>query len=509
LISPKSKITGETPVLRETSHFYFPLGVYQSRLEKYIDEKNEQETWKENVLNYCKSWFNEGLQDRAVTRDLDWGVKVPLEKYKDKVLYVWFEAVLGYISSTKDWCRKKGEPDLWKKYWQDEKTKYIAFIGKDNVVFHCIVFPAMLMSWNDNDEHKYVLPDNVPANEFLNYEGLKFSKSRGWGIDLKDFLKNFPPDPLRYYLASNLPENRDTDFYWRDFQAKNNNELADILGNFVNRVLTFTQKHFNSEVPDAKNLSETDSSMLTSLTEYVSRVDSYYERIKIKDALTEIMNLARAANKFFNDSEPWKTVKTDKEKCAATIFVSLQVIRTLAIMISPIVPFTSERIFSILNLRTKKLKEWNGAASAMLPAGHRINTPEIIVVKIDDKEILPFLPKVENKKENGNEISIDEFKRIEIRVAKVLNCEKVNKSKKLLKLKVDLHYEQRQVIAGLAEYYEVKDMIGKRVLIVSNLQKASLMNEISEGMVLAVEDNDKKLRLVEVPESLPLGALLR
>lgn len=509
LINPKSKITGETPILRETSHFYFPLGDYQQRLEKYLNDKNEQESWKENVLNYCKSWFNEGLQDRAVTRDLDWGVKVPSEIYNDKVLYVWFEAVLGYISSTKEWCSNKGKPDLWKKYWQNENTKYIAFIGKDNIVFHCIVFPAMLMAWNDNDESKYILPDNVPANEFLNYEGLKFSKSRGWGIDLQDFLKSFSPDPLRYYLASNLPENRDTDFYWRDFQAKNNNELADILGNFINRTLTFSEKHFNSEVPEVKNLSEIDSKILTALNEYVDKVGLLYERIKIKDALTEIMNLARAANKFFNDSEPWKTVKSDKDKCAVTIFVSLQVIRTLAIMISPIIPSTSERVFSILNLNNNELKMWNDAAAAKLSTGHKINAPEIIVKKIDDNEILPFLPKEENEKEKGNEISIDEFKRIEIRVAKVLSCEKVNKSIKLLKLKVDIGSEQRQVIAGLAEFYEAKDLIDKRVLIVSNLQKANLMNETSEGMVLAVEDNDKKLKLVEVPESLPLGAVLR
>ncbi|MBU2446404.1 MAG: methionine--tRNA ligase subunit beta, partial [Bacteroidetes bacterium] len=312
---------------------------------------------------------------------------------------------------------------------------------------------------------------------------------------------------LRYYLASNLPENRDTDFYWRDFQAKNNNELADILGNFINRTLTFSQKHFNSEVPEVKNLSEIDSKMLTALTEYVDKVGLLYERIKIKDALTEIMNLARAANKFFNDSEPWKSVKSDKDKCAATIFVSLQVIRTLAIMISPIIPATSVRVYSILNLNNNELKMWNNAAAALLSTGHKINAPEIIVKKIEDKEILPFLPKEE--KEKGNEISIDEFKRVEIRVAKVLSCEKVIKSKKLLKLKVDIGSEHRQVIAGLAEFYEAKDLIDKRVLIVSNLQKATLMNETSEGMVLAVEDNDKKLKLVEVPESLPLGAVLR
>ncbi len=514
LINPKSKITGETPVLKETSHFYFPLGDYQERLEKYISEKDAQEGWKENVLNYCKAWFQEGLQDRAVTRDLDWGVKVPVEGFENKVLYVWFEAVLGYISSTKEWAEKQGKPDEWKKFWQNSDTKYIAFIGKDNIVFHCIVFPAMLMAWNDLSDEKYILPDNVPANEFLNYEGLKFSKSRGWGIDLKDFLEHFPPDPLRYYLASILPENRDTDFYWRDFQAKNNNELADIFGNFVNRTLTFTVKHFNSQVPEIKKLREIDQELLNQIPVFKKKVEELYEKIKIKDALTETMNLARLANKYFNDSQPWKTVKEDYEACSTTINLSLQLIRTLAVMLSPVIPFTSEKIFNMLKIKDENLKKWYGCDETKLEAGHKINQPEIIFAKIDDKMIEPYLKSQEKTEQpksetNQNKIDIDEFKKIEIRVAKILECEPVPKSKKLLKLKVDLGFEQRQVIAGIAEFYKPEDVIGKKVLIVSNLKEAKLMNEISQGMILAVEDQNKNLKLITVDDNLPLGSLLR
>lgn len=514
LINPKSRITGETPVLKETIHWYFPLGDYQERLEKYIAEKNEQEGWKENVLNYCKSWFQEGLQDRAVTRDLDWGVKVPVEGFENKVLYVWFEAVLGYISSTKEWAEKKGNPDEWKKYWLDSETKYLAFIGKDNVVFHCIVFPAMLMAWNDHSEEKYILPDNVPANEFLNYEGLKFSKSRGWGIDLKDFLEHFQPDPLRYYLTSILPENRDSDFYWRDFQAKNNNELADIFGNFVNRTLTFAARHFNLQVPEAKKFSELDKELIKQLPEYKKRIEELFERIRLKDALNEIMNLARFANKYFNDSQPWKTIKEDPEQCATTINLSIQLIRTLSIMFSPIIPFTSEKIFNLLNLNDESLKKWNGCEELKISTGHKLNEPEIIFIKIEDKVIEPYIKSqekpVEKKMETKvNEISIDEFKRVEIRVAKVVDCEAIQKSKKLLKVKVDLGFETRQVVAGLAEYYKPEELIGKKVLIVSNLREAKLMNESSRGMILAVEDENKNLKLVTVDDSLPLGSILR
>lgn len=514
LINPKSKVTGETPVLKETVHWYFPLGDYQLRLEKYIEEKDRQEGWKENVLNYCRSWFNEGLQDRAITRDLDWGVRVPLKEYESKVLYVWFEAVLGYISSTKEWAEKRNQPDEWKKYWLDDKTKYIAFIGKDNVVFHCIVFPAMLMAWNDLSDEKYILPDNVPANEFLNYEGLKFSKSRGWGIDLQDFLNHFPPDPLRYYLASIIPENRDTDFYWRDFQAKNNNELADIFGNFVNRTLTFIEKHFNSYVPEVTSLNDIDKQLLEQIAQYKERIELLFEKIKIKDAVNEIMNLARLGNKYFNDSQPWKTIKENRDACATTINLSLQMIRTLAVMFSPIIPFTSEKIFKMINVDKPSWKLWKECEKPLIPPGHKIGKAEIVFSKIDDKVVEPFVKSQEKqepeKSENSsNIITIDDFRKVELKVAKIIKCEKITNSKKLLRLQVDLGNEMRQIIAGLAEFYEPDELVGKKVLIVANLKEAKLMNELSQGMVLAVEDENKKLKIVSLEESLPIGSLLK
>ncbi len=325
LIDPKCKICGTTPVVRTTSHWYFPLGTYQTRLQDYIKERSERDGWKENVLRYCESWFKEGLQDRAVTRDLSWGVPVPVPGYESKVLYVWFDAVLGYISSGKEWAARTSNPDRWKDYWLSKDTKYIAFIGKDNVVFHCIVFPAMLMGWNDGGNEQYVLPENVPANEFLNFEGQKFSKSRGWGIDLQNFLAHFPADTLRYALAINLPESRDSDFYLKDFQARTNNELADILGNFVNRTLAFTEKNFNGGVPLAGARSALDTEMIRVLAEAPSKIGDLYERYRFRDGVIETMNLARAANKYFNDSEPWKTLKSNPEGCATTLNICLHV----------------------------------------------------------------------------------------------------------------------------------------------------------------------------------------
>ena len=324
LINPRSKITGKPPVVRETSHLYFPLGKFQSRLEEYVRQSDAKDGWKENVLQYCRGWFKDGLQDRAVTRDLDWGVRVPLPGYEQKVIYVWFDAVLGYISSAKEWAARIGAPDAWRNFWQDEETKYVAFIGKDNVVFHCIVFPAMLMAWNDGRKDRYVLPENVPANEFLNFEGQKFSKSRQWGVDVQDFLERFPADPLRYYLGVNLPEYRDADFTWRDFQAKNNNELADILGNFVNRTLAFADRTFGRKVPRCGALSTRDREMLEAMKGVPVAAAEHFEHYRFREGILAIMNLARAANKYFNDSEPWKTAQANPGQCATTINISLQ-----------------------------------------------------------------------------------------------------------------------------------------------------------------------------------------
>ena len=453
LINPKSKITGETPSLRETSHYYFPLGKYQPALEKYVEEMNKKYKWKDNVLQYCRGWFKEGLKDRAITRDLDWGIKVPVDSAEGKVIYVWFEAVLGYISSTKEFSIGKGEPDLWKKYWQDTSTKYIAFIGKDNIVFHTIIFPAILMAWNEGNKEQYCLPQNVPANEFLNFEGKKFSKSRNWGIDVIDFLKIFPADPLRYTLASNLPESRDTDFYWKEFQARNNNELADIFGNLINRTFTFVHKHFDGKVPALGNIEKADDEMLKLISEYPDKISRLFENYRIKEGVLEIMNLARAGNKFFNDNEPWKTVKSDKEKCGTTLHICLQTIYTLAELFYPVIPFSSEKLFILLN---KKPVSWSECGKDNLTDGHKLNQTEILFPKIEDEIIEKQMEKLQtsdNEKpstESEEKISYEDFMKTYLKVAEIVEAEKVNKSEKLLKLKIKIGTEERQIIAGIS-----------------------------------------------------------
>ncbi|MDI6779325.1 MAG: methionine--tRNA ligase [Bacteroidota bacterium] len=517
LLNPKSKITGETPVVRETSHWYFPLGDYQKRLEKYIADRNEQEGWKENVLNYCRSWFNEGLQDRAVTRDLQWGVRVPLKGYEDKVLYVWFDAVLGYISSTKEWAQKQSN-EKWKNYWLGDNTKYVAFIGKDNVVFHCIVFPAMLMAWNDNSNEKYVLPENVPANEFLNFEGQKFSKSRGWGIDVDEFLEKYSPDSLRYALALNLPELRDSDFYWKDFQARHNNELADILGNYVNRVITFVHKNFNGKVPKLHQLSDLDNIFINELKQKSGIIGGLIERYKFREAILETMNLARSANKYFNDSEPWKTHKQNPEQCTTTLNICLQAVRSLAVLFEPVLPFTTQRIKKILNIDNDKIDfSWDGAGNLELKEGHMLGNPEILFSKIEDEVIQKELnnlgavskPAALPVEELKPLISIDDFKKVDLRVATVLSCEKVAKSDKLLKLQVSIGLEQRQLVAGIAQHYKPENLVGKKIIVVANLQPAKLMGNESKGMLLAASDTSGKLVFVTTSDEISDGAIVK
>ncbi|MGE5402187.1 MAG: methionine--tRNA ligase [Ignavibacteriales bacterium] len=508
LKNPKSKITGETPVLKETSHFYFPLGKYQKRLEEYIEKMNKAYGWKDNVLQYCKGWFKDGLQDRAVTRDLDWGVQVPLDSAQGKVLYVWFEAVLGYISATKELSEKLGDKELWKKYWQNPDTKYVAFIGKDNIVFHTIVFPAMLMAWNDGNESQYILPQNVPANEFLNFEGKKFSKSRNWGIDVIDFLKLFPADPLRYTLAANLPESRDTDFYWKEFQLRNNSELADILGNFVNRTFTFAFKHFEGKVPQRTSLQPIDEEMLRLIASYPEKISGYFEQYKIKDGVNEIMNLARAGNKYFNDSEPWKTIKSNKEYSAATINICLQTIFTLAELIYPVIPFSAEKIFHMLNASPV---EWNKSGQENLLPGHQLNQAEILFPKIEDKVIEELTEKLGRSEtavqsvEKFEEITIDDFMKIQLRTAQITAAARVPKSEKLLKLNVDLGFEKRQVVAGIGKSFEPEELVGKKIVMVANLKPAKLMGLESQGMILALDNGDGKLSLLQVDDSVKPG----
>jgi methionyl-tRNA synthetase len=507
LKNPKSKISGQTPVLKETSHWFFPLGRFQERLVKYVAEMNEKFGWKDNVLQYCKGWFNDGLKDRAITRDLDWGIKVPIDDSQNKVLYVWFEAVLGYISATKELSKLRGEPDLWKEYWQDANTKYIAFIGKDNIVFHTIIFPAILMAWNDSSDVKYVMPQNVPANEFLNFEGKKFSKSRGWGIDVDEFLQLFPADMLRYTLAANLPENKDTDFYWKEFQGRTNGELADILGNFVNRTFIFAHKHFNGEVPSMGKLEKIDEDMIASLKEFPQKISSLIERFKIKDAVFEMMNLARAGNKYFNDSEPWVSQKQNREHCATTINICLNIIHTLAEIFQPVIPFSSVKMFHMLNARPT---EWKSCGELNLKEGHKLNQAEILFNKIEDKtieDLVNKLPKAsEEPVEKIEEITIDYFKQVKLRVAKVLEAENVKKSDKLLKLQLELGNEKRQVVAGIAKSYKPEELVGKKVLVVANLKPAKLFGLESQGMILALDTTeDGKVKVIEIDESINSG----
>jgi methionyl-tRNA synthetase len=516
LIEPKCKVCGNTPVVRETKHLYFPLGDFQERLEAYIDERNKRDGWKDNVLQYCQSWFKTGLQDRAVTRDLPWGVPVPVEGYQDKVIYVWFDAVLGYISATKEWSNRQNKPDEWKRYWQDEDTKYVAFIGKDNVVFHCIVFPAMLM-----EKKGYVLPENVPANEFLNFEGKKFSKSRGWGIDLRDFLAEFPnADTLRYALAVNLPEYHDSDFYLKDFQARVNNELAAILGNFVNRTLTFIQKQFDNSVPEAGELNDEDKAFLHVLQTVPREAGEYFERYRFRDALTAIMSVARAANKYFNDNAPWKTIKEDPARCRTTMNLCVQTCRTLAILIEPVLPFTSAKLKSILNLDDQRHDFfWDAAGKPLLPAGHRLGASEILFERIEDEHIDAIHRRLAAPEGGQNvsgsaippvkpQIDIEDFLKVDLRTAKVLSSEKVKKSKKLLKLEIDLGTEKRTLVAGIAEKYEPDMLVGKNVIVVANLKPAKLMGIESQGMVLAASEPDGLPVLLMPSEELPPGSVV-
>ncbi|MGB5872825.1 MAG: methionine--tRNA ligase [Bacteroidota bacterium] len=516
LIEPRSKISGHRPVVRETTHLYFPLGAYQERLEEYIRERDKADGWKDNVLQYCRGWFKEGLQDRAYTRDLGWGVSVPLKGYENKVIYVWFDAVLGYISSTREWANRIGEPEAWKRFWQDEGTKYVAFIGKDNVVFHCIVFPAMLMAWNDGETGRYVLPENVPANEFLNFEGQKFSKSKGWGIDVSEFLDRYPADALRYYLAATLPEYRDTDFYWRDFQARTNNELADILGNFVNRTLAFTNRTFDGLVPLRGELDDRDRRIIEALRQTPSAAGDRFEHYSFREGILAAMNLARAGNKYFNDSEPWKTAKSDRAKCSTTLNISLQVVRSLALLLHPVIPTSAGKIWKMLNLPGELTDHsWDTAADLPIPDGHRIGAVEILFTKIEDSVIeaerknLGMPAQASGAVPPKETISIDDFARIDLRIGKVVECERVKKSEKLLKINVEVGTERRQIVAGIAKHYTPEDMIGRYVVVVFNLQPAKLMGEESQGMLLAASDEEGRLVTIGPSSEIEHGSVVK
>ncbi len=525
LINPKSKITGAVPTVRETVHWYFPLGLFQPELEEYIRSADARDGWKENVLQYCRGWFKTGLEDRAVTRDLQWGVQVPLPGFERKVLYVWFDAVLGYISATKEWAASIGSAERWRDYWHDPSTKYVAFIGKDNVVFHCIVFPAMIMAWNRTSPDRYILPENVPANEFLNFEGQKFSKSRGWGIDVDDFLDEFPADTLRYTLTMNLPESRDADFTWKDFQARTNNELADNLGNLVNRTMTFAHRNFGGSVPSVATLQRRRTSGDGSTDEGVGReiaraareAAECFERYKFRDGTLALINLSRFANKYFNDQEPWKTAMSDPERCALTVNICLQTLRSLAILLEPVLPFTSAAIWKMLNLPgSPAASGWESAAETALADGHPLGQSAILFTKVEDEAIdrhLKQLPALTVAQPPTHPIKpmidIEQFKSVDLRVAKVLAAERVAKSTKLLKLKVSIGTEERQVIAGIGQHYQPEALVGKKVVLVSNLAPAKLMGEESQGMLLAASDDAGKLTILTVFEDITEGSIVK
>ncbi|CUS99777.1 methionyl-tRNA synthetase [Candidatus Kryptobacter tengchongensis] len=515
LIEPKCKICGTTPVIKDTSHWYLPLGDFQKRLEDWMSTKTD---WKENVKQYVYSWFKEGLQDRAVTRDLHWGVKVPIQGVEGKVIYVWFDALLGYISSTKEWAQKIGQPEKWREYWQSQDTRLIHFIGKDNIVFHCIVFPAMLMAWNDGrSDEIYILPDNVPANEFLNLEGKKLSTSRNYAVWLNEYLEKFEPDPLRYALASILPETKDTDFSWKEFQARNNNELADILGNFVNRTLTFVKKNFENKIPERFELEDIDRELISKLKEYADKIAENYENFRIRDGVFETMNLARFANKYFNDTEPWKMIKENPRRASTSINLCLQTVRALAILFEPVLPFSARKIWEMLNLKDDIVKAgWDSAYKLMLEAGHQLGEPKILFRKIEDAEVEEEIKKlkiasgeiVEEKIEFKPQITIEDFEKIDLRVAEVVECERVKNSEKLLKLKVKIGTEQRQIVAGIGKHYKPEDLIGKKVVIVANLKPAKLMGIESQGMLLAAV-KDEKLTIITTLGEIESGSQVR
>ncbi len=511
LKNPRSMVTDAEPILKETVHWYLPLGKYQPRLEEWIDSHPE---WKSNVVSQVKGWFAHGLRDRAVTRDLPWGVPVPPEIAEQKkvdasgkVLYVWFDAPIGYISATKEWAEEQGQPELWKAYWQSNDSRLIHFIGKDNIVFHCLIFPAMLMVHGD-----FVMPENVPANEFLNLEGHKLSTSRNYAVWLNDYLKKFEADSLRYVLAANLPESRDTDFSWKDFQARHNNELADILGNFVNRSVTFTHKYFDGKIPKSASYDNLDRSLIERLNEAPKKLGALIEQYQFRAYVYEFMDLARFANKYFNDKAPWETRKTDPEQCAATLHLCLQTVNSLAILSEPVLPFTARRIWNMLNIHSAQT--WQDAGNLNLSAGSDIRKPEILFNKIEDdviqqetqrlKESLE--PKSEEKMEAIKaEIDIELLNKLDLRVATIKTAEPVENADRLLKLKIEMGDEERQIIAGIAHNYKPQALIGKQIIVVANLKPATLRGHKSEGMLLAA-NNGKELTLLTVMDSIESGS---
>ena len=504
LINPKSAITGNVPTLKQTKHWFLPLDKHEAFLKEWI-LKGHKKDWKPNVYGQVKSWIDDGLRPRAVTRDLDWGIPVPVEGAEGKVLYVWFDAPIGYISATKEWAERVGKD--WEPYWKDENTKLVHFIGKDNIVFHCIIFPAMLKA-----EGSYILPDNVPANEFLNLEGNKLSTSKNWAVWLPEYLEDFPnqQDVLRYALTANAPETKDNDFTWADFQAKNNNELVAIFGNFINRVVVLTDKYYNGIVPSPSNFTQVDEEVLAAIKAYPDVIASSIERYRFREASQELMNLARLGNKYLADEEPWKVIKVDEERTKTIMFVALQIASALATLSEPFLPFTSDKLKNILSVTSSAVEmSWEDISTknVLLPTGHQIGKAELLFSKIEDEAIQQQLDKlIASKKANEaanktvepqkDTITYDDFSKLDIRVGTILEAEKMPKANKLLVLKVDTGIDVRTIVSGIAESFSAEEVIGKKVTVLVNLAPRALRGVESQGMILMTENAEGKLVFV-------------
>lgn len=500
LIDPKSALSGNKPIMKDTKHWFLPLDQYEDWLREWILKDHKE--WKSNVYGQCKSWIDSGLQPRAVTRDLDWGVPVPIDGAEGKVLYVWFDAPIGYISAAKEWSEKTGKD--WTPYWKDKETKLVHFIGKDNIVFHCIIFPAMLKA-----EGSYILPENVPANEFLNLESDKISTSRNWAVWLNEYLEDMPgkQDTLRYTLCANAPETKDNDFTWKDYQAKNNNELLAIFGNFVNRTVVLTHKYYNGVVPALGELTDVDKEVLEDISKYPSSIAQSIHNYRFREALGEMMNLARSGNKYLTETEPWKIVKTDPERVKTILNISLQICANLSILCEPFLPFTASRLTAMLNMPTYK---WADAGQQLIEPGHRINPAELLFDRIEDETIDKQIKKLQDTKlqneinnrkaEPAKEnIQFDNFSKLDIRIGTVVTAERIPKTKKLLKLTVDTGLDIRTIVSGIGEYYEADKIIGQRVSVIINLSPREIKGILSQGMILMAENLDKTLSFV-IPE---------
>lgn len=506
LIDPVSAITGNKPELKETKHWYLPLDQYEGWLKEWILEEHKE--WKPNVYGQCKSWLDNGLQPRAVTRDLDWGVPVPIEGAEGKVIYVWFDAPIGYISATKDLTPE------WEKYWKDPETRMIHFIGKDNIVFHCIIFPAMLKA-----EGSYILPDNVPANEFLNLEGDKISTSRNWAVWLHEYLVEFPgkQDVLRYVLTANAPETKDNDFTWKDFQTRNNSELVAIYGNFINRTLVLTQKYFANRVPERGELTDYDKEVLAEIPQIVERVEKSLETFHFRDALKEAMNLARLGNKYLADTEPWKVIKTDERRVKTILNICLQISANLSTLMEPFMPFSSQKLREFMNI---DVIDWDKMGDGVIPAGHELGEAGLLFEKIEDATIQAQIDKLlATKKANEmasvkaapakENIQFEDFMKMDIRVGKIIAAEKVAKTKKLMKLTVDTGIDQRTIVSGIAEHYIPEEVIGRQVSVLINLEPKPLKGIVSQGMILMAENADGTLSFVSPDKEVKPGSEVR